>query len=383
MNKVFFISLVFLFGLTSAEAKFDVRGFFNDAVFMSDEGKEQSIYDMVKAEGYSAVKKQKKYDQAAWESYWLHRAYAKYAFKALRKSDKWRNALLAVEDRKGFRFIGKAKRNIYSYSIKNQTQLVKKLWYYLKFEASRVQAYDLSQDPEMDELNGWVQNGIMGQHKPYILSKEDIKLLHSKDALIRVFGTENKGAPPHNPYYFLSSSYESGVSYAHQYPTTKAKWNPKSKKMMKLKYQGQKIYASNVEALYQAKKALALGLGGWKQIARMDGSSAQDALQGKWQEKKGVIPDAFLAPLLKDKFMKRSNLLARHLLYTGNRLLVQGNDWGDRRWGMEHDAQGNYTGENKLGIELMKMRKELSSRLKNNDWNFAGWFFAVREISLL
>ena len=384
MKKMFFISLVCLFGLTSAEAKFDVQGFFNDGIFPPAQGNEksQSIYDMVKAEGFSAVKKKKQYDQAAWESYWLHRAYAKYAFKALRQSDKWRNILLEVQDRKDFQFKGTVRRNLYSYSIRNQTQLVKKLWYYLKFEASRAQSYDFSQDPEMVKLNGWVQNGIAGHYKPFTLSKESIKILSSKDALIRAFGTEDKASPPYNPYYFLSNSYESGVSYAHKYPETKAKWNPKSKKMMRLIHKDRKLYASNIEALYQAQKAQALGMKNWKQVAKMDGSNAREVLQGRWQKEKGDTPDAFMLPLLKDKFMQRSNLLARHLIYTGHKLLVLGNDWGDRRWGMERDIHGHHTGENQLGMVLMKMRQEMSSKLKNNDWNFAGWFFAVREITL-
>lgn len=57
------------------------------------------------------------------------------------------------------------------------------------------------------------------------------------------------------------------------------------------------------------------------------------------------------------KFMQHKEL--RHaLLATGNRILTEGNSWGDRFWG-----QVNGTGENQLGIILMDIREKLRSEM--------------------
>lgn len=56
--------------------------------------------------------------------------------------------------------------------------------------------------------------------------------------------------------------------------------------------------------------------------------------------------------LLRIKF---SNPFLRQLLIdTGNRILIEGNNWNDTFWGM-----CNGQGQNHLGILLMKIRKEL------------------------
>ena len=55
----------------------------------------------------------------------------------------------------------------------------------------------------------------------------------------------------------------------------------------------------------------------------------------------------------------RDPTLAAMLLATGNAQLVEGNTWGDRYWGQ---CQGQ--GENRLGLILMQVRKELRIREK-------------------
>lgn len=51
--------------------------------------------------------------------------------------------------------------------------------------------------------------------------------------------------------------------------------------------------------------------------------------------------------------------LAETLLETGDELLVEGNTWGDRFFGMVKNAEGVYEGQNWLGCLLMLRRAEL------------------------
>lgn len=51
--------------------------------------------------------------------------------------------------------------------------------------------------------------------------------------------------------------------------------------------------------------------------------------------------------------------LAEKLLATGDRLLVEGNTWSDRRWGCVQAKDGSWRGKNWLGQILMQVRDEL------------------------
>ncbi len=59
--------------------------------------------------------------------------------------------------------------------------------------------------------------------------------------------------------------------------------------------------------------------------------------------------------IVREKFVQNEDLLVR-LLMTGNRLLVEGNTWGDTFWGV---CRGK--GENNLGKILMRVREELKN----------------------
>lgn len=63
-----------------------------------------------------------------------------------------------------------------------------------------------------------------------------------------------------------------------------------------------------------------------------------------------------MTSLLRVKFAPDSDLCAR-LLATGKAELVEGNDWGDRYWGVSDGV-----GENHLGKLLMKLRTGLAAR---------------------
>lgn len=51
--------------------------------------------------------------------------------------------------------------------------------------------------------------------------------------------------------------------------------------------------------------------------------------------------------------------LADKLLATGDAMLIEGNNWGDRFWGMVRDKDGQWEGENRLGKILMQVREEI------------------------
>lgn len=51
--------------------------------------------------------------------------------------------------------------------------------------------------------------------------------------------------------------------------------------------------------------------------------------------------------------------MAQKLLLTGERLLIEGNDWSDRRWGCVQSEDGSWRGKNWLGEILMQVRDEL------------------------
>ena len=62
-----------------------------------------------------------------------------------------------------------------------------------------------------------------------------------------------------------------------------------------------------------------------------------------------------MADLLEQKF-KDPNL-QRRLMKTGNRVIEEGNDWGDTFWGVCPPGSGN--GKNHLGRLLMQVREQL------------------------
>jgi len=63
---------------------------------------------------------------------------------------------------------------------------------------------------------------------------------------------------------------------------------------------------------------------------------------------------SFMENFIVQKFVKHK-VLRELLLRTGERQLVEGNSWGDRRWGMVLSG-GVWTGDNHLGIILMLVR---------------------------
>lgn len=65
------------------------------------------------------------------------------------------------------------------------------------------------------------------------------------------------------------------------------------------------------------------------------------------------IKDQVMYEVCKAKFTQNA-YLGRKLLETGDAILIEGNTWGDRVWGM---CDG--IGENRLGMILMRIRNEM------------------------
>lgn len=111
------------------------------------------------------------------------------------------------------------------------------------------------------------------------------------------------------------------------------------------------VYPS-VEHAYQAAKTLSSA---WREHIRKaltPGSAkyfgALVTLRPNWEEEKLTIMEG----LLQDKFSTEP--LRSQLLATGDAILIEGNTWGDRFWGV---CGGK--GENHLGRLLMKVRSQL------------------------
>jgi ribA/ribD-fused uncharacterized protein len=75
-------------------------------------------------------------------------------------------------------------------------------------------------------------------------------------------------------------------------------------------------------------------------------------LRDNWQEIKVEI----MYSMVKLKFQTHKDLREK-LLFTGDAVLIEGNTWGDKYWGV---CEGE--GKNMLGIISMKVREELSGR---------------------
>lgn len=115
-----------------------------------------------------------------------------------------------------------------------------------------------------------------------------------------------------------------------------------------------KTYATSEHA-YQASKTgypdkeeeIRLAETPWK--AKKLGQSVR--LRPKWD----FLKDRVMYNILMSKFSQNEDLKEK-LLATGDEILVEGNTWGDKYWGV-CDGEG----KNVLGILLMRVRQELQN----------------------
>lgn len=125
----------------------------------------------------------------------------------------------------------------------------------------------------------------------------------------------------------------------------------------KVFYMGDTYYSA--EAAYQGAKA-ATDLQRMKMVrvkrpdfARRIGRNMKP-IRADWENVKLRV----MYDIVKAKFLQNEKLQAK-LLATRDRMLIEGNDWGDIFWGMV-DGEG----ENNLGKILMRVREEIKTDLK-------------------
>lgn len=109
----------------------------------------------------------------------------------------------------------------------------------------------------------------------------------------------------------------------------------------------------NLEACFQALKSKDWNVR--KMFENLDGKSAKALgrrikLREDWLD----IRENVMEYLVRVKFS--NEYLKNKLLSTGEAVLIEGNYWNDRFWGVDLKSG---VGENKLGKILMKVRKEL------------------------
>ena len=123
----------------------------------------------------------------------------------------------------------------------------------------------------------------------------------------------------------------------------------------KVEYKG--LVYQNTEAAFQAQKCMTeeeklpfteYGPGKSKGMGR------RVQLRPDWEEvKTGIMEE-----IVRAKFTQHPELSSL-LLATGDKVLVEGNHWGDTCWGVDvRTGQG----ENRLGKILMKVREELKTQ---------------------
>lgn len=116
-----------------------------------------------------------------------------------------------------------------------------------------------------------------------------------------------------------------------------------------LEYQG-RSYRS-VEHAYQAAKTLDEGERRHIMEAPTAGESKKRGRAATVRPDWDQVKDGVMLELVRAKFA--SGPLRERLLATGDALLIEGNSWGDRYWGVDGH------GLNKLGLILMAVREEL------------------------
>ena len=122
----------------------------------------------------------------------------------------------------------------------------------------------------------------------------------------------------------------------------------------KVEYKG--LVYQNSEAAFQAQKCMTeeekLPFTGYGP-GKSKGMGRRVALRPDWEEvKTGIMEEIVRAKFTQHPF------LASMLLQTGEKILVEGNHWGDTCWGVDvRTGQG----ENRLGKILMKVREELKT----------------------
>lgn len=130
------------------------------------------------------------------------------------------------------------------------------------------------------------------------------------------------------------------------------------------------VFFPTVEHAYQAVKATSLGV-----FLQATGLSLEEYCQRTPGQAKRIGKAVSLRPdwedikvevmrrLLRQKFAPGTKLWQK-LLDTGDVLLVEGNTWHDRFWGVCQCSKHLGEGQNVLGVLLMEIRQELAQEMR-------------------
>jgi ribA/ribD-fused uncharacterized protein len=122
-----------------------------------------------------------------------------------------------------------------------------------------------------------------------------------------------------------------------------------------VEYEG--LIYTNSEAAFQAAKTKDMNMR--KLFTTMDASEAKYCgknpnfmfLRPDWDE----VKDQVMYDIVKNKMLNNPECL-KVLKSTGNKLIQEGNFWGDLYWGVDYYTK---RGKNQLGKTLMRLREEL------------------------
>jgi ribA/ribD-fused uncharacterized protein len=120
-----------------------------------------------------------------------------------------------------------------------------------------------------------------------------------------------------------------------------------------VEYDG-RIYANSEGAFHSMK---CLDIKSREKFKNLNPSEAKKlgrsvVLRSDWDS----VKDSIMKEIIRAKF-EQNEEIGKLLIETGNTVLIEGNWWGDRYWGV-----CNGTGQNKLGKILMEIRTELKSK---------------------
>ena len=142
-------------------------------------------------------------------------------------------------------------------------------------------------------------------------------------------------------YYFLSNFYPSMVSFdGYTYLNSEAA------------FQAQKCASPDMRAMF-----CSLNPSDAKRVGR------RVNLRSDWEK----VKFGLMEEIVRAKF-KQNESLKNALIDTGDAILIEGNTWGDKIWGVDLNRD---VGENHLGRILMKVREELRLARKEEEWKFS------------
>jgi predicted NAD-dependent protein-ADP-ribosyltransferase YbiA (DUF1768 family) len=256
---------------------------------------------------------------------------------------------------------------------------------------------EFDMEPEANPRHTQIQHWLEGKWG----EEGTIKFSDLPSDSIAWFGTAHKGFDQNNKdnngYAWLSNYHES------------TKDNPNSSfdvnYVIKVKVDGVDYQANNVETFYHLYKLFSNNgkypsdkeelteeekKNRYKEFVKMNPNAARSAAQSIIKFKYGTA-DRLMFDLLHQKFMN-NNKMARELLNTGKQFLLEGNRWGDNRFGIafnEADPRNPQQkglppegavleGQNKLGKMLMQIRTAIAEKMKA-DPKFASFVNAQDE----